>query len=75
MSKQLKKAWVSQKDNLDLYTLSLESRDPEGPNRLNVRQLTFPEAGPKRHIMAIGLLTEEDLFELYITLQEILYGC
>lgn len=70
----LKKAWIRQNDDLDLYSLSIESTDPTGSNKLHVREMTFPEKDPKRHTICITYMTLEDIHDLYEALGEYLYA-
>lgn len=70
----IKKSWISS-SNDRLYNLSIESIDPYGPpHKLTTHELDFPqeptEEHPKRHVVTLGLLSENDLVELHNTLAE-----
>lgn len=60
----LKAAWITPLGPRGPFTLTLESEGIEGPDRLPVHEMVFPETpadAPKRHTVALAAMTEEDL--------------
>jgi len=70
----VKKSWITHHDRL--YMLSVESANPDvcSPNRVSIDEIRFPnepsEQHPKRHVVTLGLLSENDLVELHNTLAD-----
>lgn len=73
---QLKKAWLTPWDG-GMAMLSLASARPEQEyTKLNINERSFPDrvTGEPRHTVTVGLLDEEDLEKLYVTLQDYLFS-
>lgn len=76
----LKKAWLTEAGG-ELFSLSLESQDPEREHmRVHARDLLFPilptKDKPLRHTTVIGLFDFEDLRKLRNAINDLLgqYG-
>ena len=60
----LKAAWITPLGPRGPFTLTLESDGVEGPDRLPVHEMVFPETpadAPKRHTVALSCLNTDDL--------------
>lgn len=69
----IKKSWITEGLAEGLYSITLESNKPDLEHeRIRVSELSFPkepsEKHPLRHTVNIGLLTEQDLINLWITI-------
>ncbi len=61
----MKKAWVAQfTDGSELVSLSIESDGLEPENIINVSETMFPAVNPSRHVIVLGLLSQDDINKL-----------
>jgi hypothetical protein len=70
----LKKCWINKNERL--FTISFESKDVDIP--LIFREFTFPdkssEEHPQRHVVNLGMFSEEDLINIMNTIETYLWG-
>ena len=62
----VKKAWLTEHDS-GLCVLSMESTNREAPFKLIPHEVTFPvefEPQKQRHVITIGMLSDEDRLKL-----------